>query len=377
MRQWRFLKLLKRTVLQFIFESIPERSLEPKYLRFIKLIFAFAIYLACLAYLIYLALGIKYENPDVEIAIEEVKNIPAPFGQIITSNGVECTHYIQPTYKNDANLYVGYWNNSIQRNVPSVIMDDIGISNIIVQFFVNQKDLQTTRLIESNPVNNNSMIISFSDAETENINFASSVHKESIDLSNTYILSPKQKYLLWFWRLQKKDLDLRNWKNKVGFESKKNDYYIIETLIQNADPINATNFPFSIVDIRYQTRFVEIDTQTKQNTILALLSSLGGAYGIGTQQIGPWGMAYEIYGVRNSLKKRVKEKFQSHFPLVEIKYPDNISDEDITLGKINQRLHDLEWQNSLLQLLIREYVIDIGNFAELKKSIDKRNQTEV
>ncbi|CAG8505305.1 5953_t:CDS:2, partial [Ambispora leptoticha] len=255
-------------------------------------------------------------------------------------------------------------------------MNNIGISNIIVQFFVKQKDLQTTHLIESEPVNNNSMIISFSDAGTENINFASPALKEAIDLGNTYILSPKQKYLLWFWRIQKKDLDLRNWKDKVGFKSKTNDYYIIETLIQNANPINTTNFPFSIVDIRYQTRFVEVDTETKQNTILALLSSLGGAYGIGTQQIGPWGMAYEVYGVRNSLKQRVKEKFQSHFPLVEIKYPDDISDEDITLGNISQRLHNLEWQNALLQLLIREYVIDIGNFAELKKSIDKKRQTE-
>ncbi|CAG8531954.1 11050_t:CDS:2 [Ambispora gerdemannii] len=399
-------RFVKRTALKFLADQVPERSLEPQILRILKLLSTYVIYLACFGYLIYLALGIQHENPNVEIKTVEAQNIPAPLfnisspfnftmhcefynklGQIVAHNGSECSQFLQQAQRDNQTLhYIGYWNN------PSIEMNDTGIFTISLKVFVDRLDLRSAKLDERGPAIYSSMLISFSDAETEQINFepakAESVEakREAIKLGNTYILSPKNQYLLWFWRLQKKDLDVSEWGNRVGFETKTNDYYMIETLMQNADPINISNFsPFASVDILYQTRIIEIDGQTKQNTVLSLLSGIGGAYGLfiavycfcfGAQQIGPWGWIYECYGVRRRLKNRINEKFKHHFPLVEIKYPDEKNNEDITQENIHRRLNDLEWQNALLQLMIREYVVDIGNLEDLKR-IPTRNSTGV
>ncbi|CAG8549207.1 4974_t:CDS:10 [Ambispora gerdemannii] len=344
-----------------------------------------------LGYLGYLVRGIASENPHVETSTTPVIQIPAPSFSVTSPFSFTATcNYV----------------------------DSSGIFGISVQIFVNSST--QNQFSDAESAMSSGMVFRLVDADFGQIDFSAG-KKESVDareeafnLENAYILSPYQRHVIWFKRAQNKDLDGHRFRNGAGINTVTNDYFVITSQIQTVSPQNRTTFkPFTTIEIYYQSRIVTTNEQIKDKTVMNLLSSLGGAFGlgmgvyafcfgnnkftfrlflqkfniepgVGSAQIGPWGLSQELPMVRGSLRRQLQSKFGDFVPLVD-EFPNKngqqqhddmktaataVATNDLSF--VLNRIQILERRSAGLELLLRDYVVDIGDLEELIRSSRKK-----
>ncbi|CAG8512154.1 11158_t:CDS:10 [Ambispora leptoticha] len=377
-------------------------------------------------YLVYLARGISSENPHIETSTTPMIQIPAPSFYVTSPIPFTANcNYVDSNknvYKNGSTAPCNHllsrnqvtmgWGNSVSStnasNNSQVYLSQDGIFGITVQIYVNSSATKN-QLTDAESAMNSGMVLRLVDADFGQIDLSSgkkesvNAREEAFNLENAYILSPYQRHVVWFRRIQYKDLDGHKFRNGAGINSVTNDYYAITSQIQTVSPQNPAAFkPYTTIEIYYQSRIVTTNEQIKDKTVMNLLSSIGGAFGLGmgiyafcfgSAPIGPWGISQELPMVRRSLRRKLQSKFGDFVPLVD-EFPnrnkfDNGQQrhEDMktaaaavatnNLSFVLDRIQTLERRSAALELLLRDYVVDIGDLEELIKSREKANNSSL
>ncbi|CAG8515434.1 1917_t:CDS:2 [Ambispora leptoticha] len=201
---------------------------------------------------------------------------------------------------------------------------------------------------------------------------ASVAYEEALN-ANDYLIPPNQRSIIYFNRIINNDLDGHRFRNHLGLGAKPNEYALINTKMQSVNPYNASSFKyFATLEIYYESRIVTINEQTRDITVLSILSSLGGGFGLGmavyafcfgAPQLGPWGWAQEVYGCRHKLKMKLGERFHDFVPLVD----ERPSYDDLDASE-SARITALERRSEALELFLRDYVVDVGDLEEFTDS---------
>ncbi|CAG8610048.1 8555_t:CDS:2, partial [Ambispora leptoticha] len=307
-----------------------------------------------LAYLVYLITQMVGEVPHLTTSTRIDDQLPAPVFEldgptgmaynatcdflninltvIKTNDGKTCNEFLSSN--SDYGYTIYYFNNT--GNIPINLTDD-SIYGIQVQIQLNSNPSNLESLDNDNPALFSGLHIYLYDATIDNIDFskkkgnASVAYEEALD-SNDYLIPPNQNLLTRTTRHRLNTSQL--WK--------------------------------------YTTK-AELDT-----TVLSILSSLGGGFGLGmaiyafcfgAPQIGPWGWAQEVYGCRHKLKMKLGERFHDFVPLVDEK--PNYDDLD---ESESARITALERRSEALELFLRDYVVDVGDLEEFTDSYRKKSQ---
>ncbi|KAG9301217.1 hypothetical protein G9A89_012600 [Geosiphon pyriformis] len=371
------MKAVFRLLRKFFIDLVPDRETEPGFLRGVKFFFMYSIYIGCLGYIIYLSREIVTENPHIEITSETKLEVPSPCNKIIET--VDCDKYFEQP--ESASPFARYWSTLDEKNKPQIYFSPEKYFGMYVEIFANATPNANA---DSGALDKSSIIVTFADAASEEVDFSNAkpdtavARTEQIISENKYVLSPKQRHMFWFRRIQKQDLDGHKWRNRAGVQKKTNDYFQITSRLQTVNPQKPDEFaPYATIDIHYQSRILETNEQKKDKTVLALLSTLGGAYGLGiavycfcfgASPLGPWGWAQELPGIRRALKRKLRQYFTDHIPLVHTAKTGSEDPETLRHVELVERVYGLERRSALLELLLKEYVVDIGDLEDLAKS---------
>ncbi|CAG8452693.1 14532_t:CDS:2 [Ambispora leptoticha] len=341
-----------------------------------------------------------YDKPYLQITVEPVTTLPAPYiyfeapfnftltcdlldigGNIINAEKQKLrSNFIEYSSKKISNRLMSYvglvWGGVSSKNESLLNFSQQGVYGLSVQFFSNQTFDES---IDNLPANFNGIKAYLYDAMKEKIDFSmakqisANARNEQIDNANSYVLSPMERTIVRFNRMQNNDLDGHKYRNHLGIGAKPNSYYLISSRAEIVSPFIISNFkPLSTFELYYDSRLVTINEQIRDKTVLSILSSLGGAFGLwmgifvfcfGAPQIAPWGWAQELYGVRHALKVQLRSKFSGHVPLVDSAPSKNYNEKSDY-----DRVDALEIRCAALELLLKDYVIDVGDLEDLTKS---------
>ncbi|CAG8631886.1 6433_t:CDS:10 [Ambispora gerdemannii] len=367
-------KPIIRLIRKFFVDIVPKRKTEPTFFHVIKFVFIYLVYLGTLAYLIHLILKFVEEVPHLTTFVKPEESIPAPvFGFVGAFDFNVTCNFLNNEYdvinSNDGKKCVDF-------------LKEVSIDGSTVHFFdiIDEPELS----LNDRPVWSSSGIYIFLfDASFYDTVFkkggTSEVYDESL-YSNMYLVPRNQRSIVRYNRVINKDLDGHKFRNRLGTAAKPSKYMVINTKIQSVSPFDASSFKYyATLEIYYDHRLVTEHEQVREKTILSILSSLGGGFSLGmavyafcfgAPQIGPWGWAQEVYGCRHRLKVKLSENFQDFIPLVDEnpEYKDlGVSDSD--------RITTLERRSQALELLLKEYVMDVGDLYDLTNSHRKQQET--
>ncbi|CAG8488294.1 4317_t:CDS:2 [Ambispora gerdemannii] len=380
------MKPIVRLFRKFFVDIVPSRETEPAFLRGTKLFFIYVIYIGSLLYLVSLILQMVYDSPYLQISVVTATELPAPYiyfkapfnftltcdllnieGKKQTPRSELIKYSSEITEAGTTNYLGTIWGGFSKEYVPLLTFSQKGVYGLSVQIFT---DKIFDELNDDLPANFNGIKVYLFDADKDQVDFSmakevsAAVRRERIDNANAYILSPKQRSIVTFNRIQNKDLDGHKYRNHAEVVS----------------PFLLSKFKaFSTFELYYDSRLVTVNEQKRDETVLSILSSLGGAFGLGmvvfnccfgAPQIGPWGWAQELYGVRHALKVRLRSKFPHYVPLVDSapSIKDFKSSEKGYENPVDIQVKALEHRCAALELLLKDYVIDVGDLESLTKS---------
>ncbi|CAG8512458.1 1776_t:CDS:2 [Ambispora leptoticha] len=435
-----------RRIFKKIFEIVPYRpETESKTVYGIKLLFMCTVYAVCLFYLVILSFDIKNENPHLQTYKDLSQTIPAPylhfsapFDFTLSCNFVRADTQVA----NGNNLCQDYFDNNLTTIKPGKAASwnpaqlsnnsDVGVQfgpnkifGIIVEVY-RSKNSSNTLNNQTNSIWNTNMWVKIDDSEFYKANFSQEdpnsvdVVEEAFKLENVHFVSPGQKHIVWFERSQNKDLNKIGVFNRAGILTKTNDYFVISSSMDVVSPDNATKFdPYATIEFYYQTRVMIVNEETKDKTVLGLLSSIGGAFSLGVaiyafcfgaSQISPFGWAQELPFIRGQMKRKLRETFNKieALPLIddididELKNlesklrsgeisstrnnePNNIdmvgsnhgNSGQISIELINKlisHINLLERRSYATEILFRDFIVDVGDFEDLVVTKDQQKQ---
>ncbi|KAG9306760.1 hypothetical protein G9A89_005660 [Geosiphon pyriformis] len=323
----------------------------------------------------------KDEKPHIETTREDVERVPAPrfYTRREEPNIHESPQFEKNTYFNTI-------------NDPELTFGKIGDNGIEVQVF---RDETFNNTIEEDLVTSSGIQIWLGDIDIYKAKYfqenPNAINKTYYD-ENYFYLSPHQRHVVLFTRRKNKVLFGHKIRNNLGISTKPNNYYEIKSNIQTVAPLNPNTFkPFLTFEIYCGSFVVEELEEKREKTVLSILSALGGGFGLGmavysfcfgASQIGPWGWVQELPGVRHSLKVKLRDRFKGHIPLIDGSpnvAAENNDDDNGELGvepklsSDSSRIRHLEIRSAALELLLKEYVVDIGDFEDLTTTQNQEN----
>ncbi|CAG8620896.1 12863_t:CDS:2 [Ambispora gerdemannii] len=417
-----------RRILRKIIEIVPYRpNTESKTVYVIKLMFMCGLYAVCLCYIVLLAFDIKNENPHLETYKDLLPRIPAPYLHFsapfdftlrcnFVGSDTQIANVNTPcqNYFNDPNNLTAIkptnrasWNPAKLSVDSNVQLGPDGIFGLTVEVF-RSRNSNTTLKNQTNSIWNTNMWFKINDSEFYKANFSQEdpdsidAIEETFKLENVHFVSPGQKHIVRFKRLQNKDLNKHRVRNRAGIFTKTNDYFVLSSYMEVVSPENTTNLdPYATIEFYYQTRVIIVNEEIKDKTVIGLLSSLGGAFSLGVaiyafcfgaSQISPFGWAQELPFIRGQMKRRLRETFHKIevLPLIdkieidELKeiesklksgtFTSTINDDDdiqpasISVDFINKLINHinlLERRSLATEILFRDFVVDVGDFKDL------------
>ncbi|CAG8479635.1 8078_t:CDS:2 [Ambispora leptoticha] len=427
-----------RRILYRIIQIVPYRpKTESNNFYLFKFFFMLMIYAVCIFYVVALSFGIKDENPHLEIYKNPLKTIPAPFLNFsapfdfslncnfigldlqIAKGNNSCQEYFDDVLYSDPNNLStiipskhGSWNPSKLSNNSNaeIQLGPNGVFGLIVEVF-RDKDSSNALNNQTNSIWNTNMWVKVVDPEFYKTNFSQEdpnskdVVEEEAKLQNLHFVSPGQKHIVWFTRSLNKDLNSNRARNLAGIAQVTNDYYVISSYMDVVSPDNATEFDqYATIEFYYQTRELTVNGETKDKTVLGLLSSLGGAFSLGiaiyvfcfgANQITPFGWSQELPYIRGEMKRKLRENFEEidALPLIETEFhessdivrnhADNMASSNNgnadkivvnadLLKKLINHVNLLERRSCAMELLFRDFVVDVGDFEDLVTKKDEQ-----
>ncbi|RIB24994.1 hypothetical protein C2G38_567995 [Gigaspora rosea] len=283
-----------------------------------------------------------------------------------------CTQYLRQPVLNATSNYNGYFQTSgdllfsASSNNSNVGLKNIGITIYIDDSKYNASDpsmFVNMRAVDSELYN------TYGSKLFENQN---SMFLDSIVKINTYELSPNQSYNVKLTR-NIKQLMSQSWKNYFGFAPQTERIPYVTSTIESSLISNTTasRTLFSTINIEPQSFIVQVDTDQRLKTVLNSLGLFGGAFGLvtsfyallfGTGAIKPWGLVQRhLFKVNRIVQDKLLSTLESMTFISHLTHDTDDLKEDLSTEKLEKRL-------DLLQLFLRDYVVNVEYLENIQKS---------
>ncbi|KAG9301220.1 hypothetical protein G9A89_012603 [Geosiphon pyriformis] len=198
-----------------------------------------------------------------------------------------------------------------------------------------------------------------------------------VDNLNLYVLGPAQAHYINYRRFLNETL-VSSWLNTFGIPpiQMNREYFVTSNF--NSVPIigNTVENKYAFISIKLQSTEIDTFTERRNQTILVIFSSLGGAFtfglGIYTLLFGafpfkPWGLAQKLPRVRGKVQSKLRKMYGSHGPLPRIPVKSDLTNiRDPTNhvistdfeGSIQDSLNSLARRQYNIEMFLSEYVVD-------------------
>lgn len=316
--------------------------------------------------------------PDLVFGYKTPFNISCYFTYNDNSvNDQKCNQYVrQPTLHEG--LFVGLFNAGSDVNVSRA--DGNGILGVSFNISISNTSLDTTIMTlsafdqEFNPL---------ASGEDNSANMEYPDFAETLIYRNSYQMAFNQSYMLLFSRRIKEPIKHRA-ASVFGISSHDQIPYlssILESASLQGIGNNSTQIRLSVSP---QTFFVEVETETRSSTVLTAFALLGGIWCLfltvytvlfGMTSVRPWGC---VQSYCCCFAYQTKAKLREIYPV-----PPLIDTPGFPYateqGSLSQVVVQLQRRHEVLEMFIREYVVDVRHLRDLNNvaSLDPSPSTSV
>ncbi|CAI2168322.1 18060_t:CDS:10, partial [Funneliformis geosporum] len=322
--------------------------------------------------------------PDVLISFDRPFHIYCTFvwninGFYSRNDSESCMKYItQPTYI--GKLYTGYFSLNDQSQYFTPIKTDKecfeSLAIVVINDdpnFINKPSLSSIipfAIIfdsENNPIKLSDGTLDLSKTNMSQ----STIDENELLLNNVFALADRMFSLVNFTKYIKRSI-IPSWISDIGlFFNHKESAYIKAKFIQGV--FVAESERLSGIKVKPDSFINHIETEQITSTYLGMIGVIGGAWGLvvafyaflfGASSIHPWGFIQShCYGIKPKTQSKLRESL-SILPLTDSSLHSTTNE-----ISVEERLRSLE-------ILLREYVIDVEYLQRIENKIQVRKDIE-
>ncbi|KAG9304801.1 hypothetical protein G9A89_016831 [Geosiphon pyriformis] len=376
---------------------VPYRRSEPIALIILRVFAMLVILLMFVIYTAVLILDFSDDYPILKSHLNSVDSLPIPgisgillYNRAKTESAEECNKYIyQPRYIQSMNSYVGYFNSMHNISFKQNVTDPQVFHAVEFSTLIDPKNLKNDSALI--------MTVSAFDPELDpyreplyNLDDFQANHVSNwinaIIGMNSFPITNGQITMFSFTRTIREFIQ-PGFFESLGLQTPllREPYLtstVVTTGISSSDKVLDSLQLLGKITVKPKHFIETTETEHRLISILSCIPLLGGAWVVGafiyawifgTDMVRPWGCAQKYCCcLSKSIKRHLRDSLEV-LPLIDPKNHQPLSrassmrsHKDPLISNLSIRVHELEQQNTALQFVLREYVVDSAYFKNLK-----------